>query len=94
MLLWSSSGRDATVFTEADSIRLDRENIKAHLAFGHGIHHCIGAALARREASIALETLLERTQNLRLATDNDLKHVPSLFVRGLQRLDIEFDTRE
>jgi cytochrome P450 len=94
MLLWSSSGRDATVFSDPDEVRLDRENIKAHLAFGHGIHHCIGAALARREASIALETLLTRTKNLRLAADNDLKHVPSLFVRSLQTLNIEFDPRD
>jgi cytochrome P450 len=90
MLLWSSSGRDERQFENPDEIRLDRENSRTHFAFGHGIHHCIGASLARTEARIALETFLSRVPDPRLSQDNDFKHVPSLFVRSLAKLNIDF----
>lgn len=86
MLLWSSSGRDEQQFAEAESVKLDRPKPKSHLAFGYGIHHCIGASLARAEARIAFETLLQRSDWLSFAEGNDFKHVPSLFIRSLQRL--------
>ena len=91
MLLWSSSGRDERQFENPDEIRLDRENSRTHFAFGHGIHHCIGASLARTEARIALETFLSRVPHPRLSQDNDFKHVPSLFVRSLAKLTVDFD---
>ncbi len=89
MLLWSSTGRDKSQFIDPDAVRLDREKPKSHLAFGYGIHHCIGAALARAEARIAFEAILERTAGLSLSIDNDFSHIPSLFIRSLQKLNIE-----
>lgn len=89
MLLWSSTGRDESQFENADTLNLDRSKPKSHLAFGYGIHHCIGAALARAEARIAFEAILERTADLSLSADNDFKHVPSLFIRSLKRLNIQ-----
>lgn len=88
MLLWSSTGRDSNQFDDASAVRLDREKPKSHLAFGYGIHHCIGAALARAEARIALETILERSDGISLSPDNDFSHIPSLFIRSLQKLNI------
>jgi cytochrome P450 len=89
MLLWSSTGRDKSQFKDPGAVRLDREKPKSHLAFGYGIHHCIGAALARAEARIAFEAILERTAELSLSSDNDFSHIPSLFIRSLQQLNIE-----
>jgi hypothetical protein len=88
MLLWSSAGRDEQQFSHADSVDLNRDKPKSHLSFGYGIHHCIGAALARAEARIALETILARSDDIQLSADNDFAHIPSLFIRSLKKLSI------
>jgi cytochrome P450 len=88
MLLWGSANRDGDEFANPDAIDLARRNAKSHLGFGLGIHHCIGASLARLETRIALETLLARTSAIRRA-DAKVAHVPSLFVRSLQALPVE-----
>lgn len=91
MLLWGAANRDDKVFTQAQNIRLDRQRPRAHLAFGYGIHQCIGAALARMEAQSAIRCMLQRTTDIRLSTCNNYAHVPSLFIRSLKRLQIDFD---
>ena len=88
MLLWSAANRDGDEFANPDAIDLARRNAKAHLGFGIGIHHCIGAALARLEARVALETLFARTSALR-RTGGKITHVPSMLVRCLTELPIE-----
>jgi cytochrome P450 len=91
MLLWGAANRDGDEFPNPDAIDLGRRNAKAHLAFGLGIHHCIGAALARLETRVVLDTLLARTRALRLA-DRKITHVPSLLVRSLAALPVELAT--
>ena len=76
-------------FPNPDAIDLGRRNAKAHLAFGLGIHHCIGAALARLEVRVALEALLAGSRALRLAPGEAVRHVPSLMMRRIERLQIE-----
>jgi cytochrome P450 len=88
MLHWGAANRDADEFPNPDAIDLARRNAKAHLGFGIGIHHCIGAALARLEARVVLETLFARTSALRRA-DGKIAHVPSLLVRCLAALPVE-----
>jgi cytochrome P450 len=88
MLLWSAANRDGDEFPNPDTIDLARRNAKAHLAFGIGIHHCIGAALARLETRVALETLFARTSALRRA-DGKVAHVHSMLVRCLTELSVE-----
>jgi cytochrome P450 len=88
MLLWGAANRDGDEFPNPDAIDLGRRNAKAHLAFGLGLHHCIGAALARLEARVVFETLLARTSALRLA-ERKIAHVPSLLVRSLVSLPLE-----
>lgn len=90
MLLWASANRDGAQFSQQDTVDMQRAKPRSHLAFGYGIHHCIGAALARAEARIAFETILRRTQHIQLAEDNDFQHLHSLFVRSLKRLNVEF----
>ncbi|MGH7916068.1 MAG: cytochrome P450 [Candidatus Binataceae bacterium] len=60
------------------------------MAFGFGIHFCIGAPLARYEGRIALEILLERLSNLRLVGSQPIEHHAHFFLRGLKRLEIEW----
>lgn len=65
-----SANRDSRHFDHADELDLDRA-LNAHLAFGHGVHYCVGAPLARMEIEIALGALLERFPNACPATDPD-----------------------
>jgi len=81
LLLWSSANRDATHFEEADALRLDREHPRDHLGFGRGIHHCVGAPLARREARVAVDALLDASTRLALDPMSPPRYVNSCFVR-------------
>ncbi len=85
-----SANRDETVFENADALDITREPNK-HLSFGQGIHFCVGAPLARLEAQIAINTLLQRMPDLhlRVATDS-LCWRPSMILRGLERLPTSF----
>ena len=66
-LVYASANRDEAVFSNPEMFILDRDNIKDHIAFGRGAHYCAGAALARLELRIALETLLQMTSSIQLA---------------------------
>ncbi len=88
MLMWSSTGRDADQFESPLTVKLNRQKPKSHLAFGYGIHHCIGAALSRAEARIAFETVLVNSKNVELNPIESVSYIPSLFIRSLEKLDI------
>ena len=90
MLLWGAGNRDASAFSCPADLDLDRDKPKQHLAFGSGIHFCLGAPLARLEAKIAIEELLARAPSVRLAADEKPRHHPSLFVRRFERLHLRF----
>jgi cytochrome P450 len=66
LLLLGSANHDGEVFADAESIDLHRDNARNHLSFGHGIHFCLGASLARLEAQVVLEELTRRLPGLRL----------------------------
>jgi cytochrome P450 len=91
MLLWGAANRDGDEFPDPDAIDLARPNARTHLAFGFGIHHCLGAALARLETRVTLETLFARTSALRRG-EGKVAHVPSLLVRCLEALPVELAT--
>ena len=89
MLMWGSANRDPAAFPSPDHLDLDRAHPKNHVGFGSGIHFCLGAPLARMEARITMEQLLARTSSFGLADGASLpRHVPSLFVRRIERLDL------
>ncbi|WP_280444818.1 cytochrome P450 [Nocardia brasiliensis] len=89
LLLWGAANRDPAVFDAPDEVRLNRAAPRSHLAFGKGMHFCVGAALARLEARIALGTLLERTGSFELSPNHDAAQwFPSIFVRRQQRLEL------
>lgn len=86
MLLWGAANRDVDAFSSPSSCDLGRAHPKGHVAFGSGIHFCLGAPLARLEARVVLEELLARTRAVEVR--GDVRHVPSLFVRRVERLEI------
>jgi cytochrome P450 len=86
-----SANWDEAIFDKPELFDIHRANANAHIEFGQGNHFCLGAPLARRESRVALEILTRRMPSLRLVPDQALEYVPSLIVRGLSRLEIEWD---
>jgi cytochrome P450 len=86
LVAWiGSANRDERQFERPAEFDVDRDQIR-HLAFGHGIHFCLGAPLARLEARIALEALLARLPGLVLAPGSQLERMDSTIVYGLKKL--------
>jgi len=76
---------------DAPVSRIDeRPNAGAHLAFGHGVHFCLGAGLARAEAQLVLKLLLDRFPQLRLVPRQDFGYVPNLCFRGPKHLLVQW----
>ena len=85
-----SANRDANYFDNPDSLDVTRENNK-HLAFGQGVHYCLGAPLSRLEGQIAISTLVQRMPNLRLSIAPDqLRWRGGIILRGLEALPVSF----
>ncbi len=88
LLLYGAANRDSENILRSDSIKLDRSS-REHLAFGYGVHFCLGANLARLEAKIALEELLSRIPNYTIV-NSEPSWLESGIVRGLKNLNITF----
>lgn len=88
LLLFGSGNRDERKFPNPDVVDIHRDNVRDHLAFGHGIHHCPGAPLARAEVRTAIEVLQRRIPGITLAPDYEPTYEASYFFRSLERLDV------
>ena len=88
LMLFGAANRDPTQFARPDEVDLDRGNVRTHLAFGKGIHYCVGARLARLEGQIVLAELLARTSHIELDPDVAPRRARSLLVRRLDRLPL------
>jgi cytochrome P450 len=88
LLLFAAGNRDPAQFDHPDEIDLTRESPKRHLAFGHGIHFCVGAALARIEVRAVLNAILEQTRDFSLDPDRAPRWVDSLLVRRHTQLHV------
>jgi cytochrome P450 len=88
LILWYlSANRDETVFENADKLDITRENARRHLAFGYGIHRCVGARLAEMQLRILLEEMHKRRMRVHVA--GDVERVRANFVHGFRKLEVE-----
>jgi cytochrome P450 len=87
MIALLSANRDERQFVDAERLDISRKP-NAHLSFGYGIHHCVGAPLARMEAQIALGRLLARFDRVHLAEPSTLEYRNSTLMRGLRALPV------
>jgi cytochrome P450 len=97
MVLNGAANRDPRRFEAPDELRIERPNARHHLAFGHGIHTCPGAPLARAEARVSLERLLDHMLDIRISESEHgppdarrYTYAPTYILRGLQQLHLEF----
>lgn len=86
----ASANRDRLRFAEPDVFDITRGDANRHVAFGKGIHLCVGAPLARLEGQIAFETLFRRLPELRLAVRPDEVHWSKSILRGIAQLPVQF----
>lgn len=87
-VMFGSANRDDRVFPDPNAFDPTRPELGRHVAFGKGLHVCLGAALARLEAKVALETLTARIDSFDLPSDQELTYGSSWMLRGLAGLDI------
>lgn len=86
-----AANHEAELFEAPEKFDIHRKNARRHVSFGHGIHFCLGARLARLEAEIAIETLSSRMPSLRLVADQQLEYSANITFRGPSRLMIDWD---
>jgi cytochrome P450 len=98
LLLVGAANRDPRQFECPNEFNPDRPNARQHVAFGHGIHSCVGAPLARAEARVALERLLDRTTDIRISEahhgpvgNRHYDYRPRLMINGMRQLYLEYE---
>ncbi|HEV2362044.1 MAG TPA: cytochrome P450 [Acidimicrobiales bacterium] len=96
MLLPGAANRDPRRFPNPGEFDLDRADAKYHIAFGHGIHHCAGAHLARAEGRVTVNRILDRTAEIAVSDevhgpegDRHYAYLPTYFLRGLRDLTLD-----
>lgn len=93
-LRYAAANRDSRVFGCPAEVDLERPNPGAHMTFGSGVHHCLGAPLARLEMTVSFSALLERLEGFAYPADFEgPRYLPSLLQRSLERLPIRFTKR-
>ena len=88
VVMWYLSGnRDESMFADADRLDIERDNARQHLAFGFGIHRCLGMRLAEMQLKILWTEILERWQRVEIV--GPIERVPSNFVNGYTRMPVK-----
>ncbi len=87
----AAANHQPSLFDSPTEFDIKRKNARKHISFGHGIHFCLGARLARLEATVAMEALTERLPSLRLAEEQQLSYSANITFRGPQTLYIDWD---
>src|SRR5919198_653485 len=95
MIMWiGSANRDESIFSNAEMFDINRATTSTHLAFGHGIHFCLGSILATLEAQVVLKIILDRLHSLRFANEYKeelLKPLHGIFFHGVSNLPLCFE---
>jgi len=87
----ASANHQQALFEDPTKFEMQRKNARKHISFGHGIHFCLGARLARLEGLIAMEALTERLPNLRLVENQELEYSANITFRGPAQLLVDWD---
>ena len=88
VVLWYlSANRDEQVFENPDKLDIERENARRHIAFGYGIHRCVGARLAELQLRVLLEEMHKR--RMRVHVKGEIERVRANFVHGFRKLEVE-----
>ncbi|MEM6709036.1 MAG: cytochrome P450 [Pseudomonadota bacterium] len=94
LLKYFSSNHDDTMFEEPLAFDVTRANAKRHIAFGFGIHVCIGQHLSRLEMCVSWEEILDRFETIELAcADDELEYMPNILLRGLREIPIRYSLK-
>lgn len=93
MLRFAAANRDPERFENPDRFDVERKNARAHLAFGRGIHMCVGNMLSRKEMAVGFDELLKRLDGFRVTDEAALVWPPNMLLRGLAALPIAFERR-
>ena len=94
MVRYGAGNRDDRHFECPEALDVERKNAGSHLSFGSGVHHCLGAPLARRELYWGFKAVIDRMDNIRFAEGkNNFRHEPNYLMRALKELHIEFTPR-
>src|SRR5690554_206170 len=93
MMRYHAANRDPKHFENPNEFRVDRKNARTHLAFGKGIHMCVGNMLSRKEMTVSFQQFAERMDNIRIQEGATLTYPPNMMLRGLTSLPIQFDKR-
>jgi cytochrome P450 len=94
MLCWASGNRDTARFADADKFDMDRTALNQHLAFGTGVHFCVGAMLARQEMKCAIREIVNSVDSLELTVTPDQLDLSNtnVILRGLKHLPVRLHT--
>ncbi|MGL6043278.1 MAG: cytochrome P450 [Sandaracinobacteroides sp.] len=93
MVRYAAANRDPAKFENPDAFQADRKNARTHLAFGRGIHMCVGNMLSRKELAVAFQELLTRLDGFQLAPGAQLAWKPNMLLRGLSGLPLTFSAK-
>ena len=92
LLSLGAANHQPSLFESPTEFDIQRKNARKHISFGQGIHFCLGARLARLEATVAIEALAQRLPSLRLAEEQTLNYSANITFRGPQELYVDWDT--
>lgn len=95
LLCWASGNRDPQRFANPDKFDMDRTGLQQHLAFGTGVHYCLGAMLARQEMKCAVREIVNNVESLELAVSPEQLDFSDTMVilRGLKSLPVRLGAK-
>jgi cytochrome P450 len=90
-LRYAGANRDPKKFENPDKFDIQRKNARAHLAFGKGIHMCVGNMLSRKEIAVAFDEILVRLTNFKITDEDAITILPNILLRGVTKLPISYE---
>ncbi|GAB5485752.1 MAG: hypothetical protein Pars93KO_21860 [Parasphingorhabdus sp.] len=93
MMRYHAANRDPKQFENPNKFDVERKNARTHLAFGKGIHMCVGNMLSRKEMTVSFQQFAKRIDNIRIQEGAELTYPPNMMLRGLTNLPLTFDKR-